>query len=213
MAFSDWYEIIDTQSTSGQIVLNVYHVQKLSPAFGANDVLSAYIDTVVPQVLAVQPISLSHDSFSARSLSEPTDFAASTISPNIGTLSGVALSTFTAATIQFNRLRTDMKNGQKRWVAGTEAQVVTNIWSAALQAALVTLGQSIISQWEDDSNPGVPVCTFGILKRICTVQPPPVPCPSYRLPESDAELLFYTPSSFNVRDTVRSQVSRKRLVS
>ena len=212
MAFSDLYEIKDFQDVSQQNILNIYHAAKLNPAFDAADVLQSYLDSVLPSVLSIQVIALDHSRFECQSLDDPLDFATATVTPSVGLKGGIGLSTFSAATIQFNRLRTDMKNGQKRWVAGNEDDIVTNLWDATFLGLLDVLGQALINNWEDDSNPGVPVATYTIIKRVCTVDVDPLPCPSYRLPENDEELVSYAPTSFSARDTVRSQVSRKRLV-
>lgn len=212
MAFSDLYEIKDHQVMAQQNILNIYHAEKLNPAFDAADVLQSYLDTVLDSVRAIQVSDLDHTLFECQSLADPLDFSTSTVTPSVGLKLPPGLSTFTAATIQFNRLRTDMKNGQKRWVAGNENDVVTNLWDATFLTLLDTLGQALINNWEDNTNPGVPVATYVIIKRVCTVDVEPLPCPSYRLPESDTELVMYSPTSFSARNTIRSQVSRKRLV-
>ncbi len=212
MAFSDWYEVIDIQASDGQQVLNVYHVQKVNPAFDANEVALAYSNTVFPKILLIQPVNVVHTSVTVRSLDDPLDFAGISITPNVGTLAGTGLSTFNAATIQFTRLRTDMKNGQKRWIGGVEESINRNLWNASFITLLTDLATAVVSAWETSASPGIPVCTFGILKRICTTSPSPPCVGGYRLPESDAELVFYTPATFTVRDRVRSQVSRKLLV-
>ncbi len=212
MAFSDWYEVIDAQESDAQSILNVYHVQKLNPSFDANEVALAYSNTILQPVLAMQTGNVTHPTITVRSLDNPLDFAGLSPSPNVGTLGGVGLSSFSAATIQFTRLRTDMKNGQKRWIAGSESNIVRNLWDATLLALLDAVGAACVTAWETAFDPGIPVCTFGILKRICTSTPSPPCVKGYRLPESDAELVFYTPSTFTSRDRVRSQVSRKRLV-
>lgn len=213
MAFADLYEIRDNQAMSAQSILNVYHVTKLNPSFTALNVLQAYFDTVYDAVRNVQPVSLVHGTVEVESLSDPLDFNSGTSVPDVGTVAGVALSTSLAATIQFNRLRTDMKNGQKRWIAGTESSVTTNFWGATLLALLATLGTAIVGNWEEAANPGIPVCRYIVLKRFCTVLPSPPCTGTYRLPENDAEAaISYVPTTFSVRDTVRSQVSRKRLV-
>ncbi len=213
MAFSDLYQILDNQDVGGQRILNVYQVTKLNPAFDSADVLLAYLDTVYDDVRAIQPDTLTHGVVEVASLSDPLDFATGTRTPDIGLLAGNPLASFVAATIQFNRLRTDIKNGQKRWVAGNEGTVTGNFWTAAFNTLLATLGTTLISQWEDAASPGIPVCSLIILKRFCTTSPSPPCVGGYRLPENDAEAaISYIPTSFSARDTVRSQTSRKRLV-
>lgn len=211
--FSDLYEIKDPQEQAGHNILNIYHVTKLSPSFTATNMLQAYFDTVYPVVLTIQPSTVQHKTVECRSLSDPLDFASGTSLPDVGNLGGVGLANFVAATIQFNRLRTDMKNGQKRWAAGTEVNVATNLWVANMLTLMGNLGAAIVGNWEEAANPGIPVCRYIILKRFCTTAPSPPCAGSYRLPENDAEAaISYVPTTFSVRDTVRSQTSRKRLV-
>lgn len=212
MAFTDLYQIKDHQSFDGQALLNVYQCEKLNPAFDADDVLFSYLDTVVPLLLIIQPIVLTHTSFECQSVSDPLDFATGTITPNAGLLAGQALTNFTSAAIQFNRLRTDMKNGQKRWAAGTETQIAGNGWEAGFRTDLDDLGQVIINNWERDADPGVPVASYCIVKRVCETTDPAGKCIVYRLPEDQTEYVSYFPTSFIVRTNARSQVSRKVLL-
>lgn len=211
MAFSDWYELLDKQTVAGDAALNVYHVAKSNPAFTAQDVFNAFQDSVLPSIIPAQHTGIDHVSVDVRSLDDPLDFFAGAPAGSSGTRAGVRLTQFSAAAIQFSRLRTDMKNGQKRFSAGIETDASGDTWEPAFLPVLTTLANAIILPWEQLAAPGVEVCRFGILKRVCTVDPPPEPCPSYRLPEDDAELVFYVPVQFVVRPTIRSQVSRKVL--
>lgn len=212
MALADWFEILDKQERGGQSILNVYHVQRSSGSITATDIVTAFVDWVMPLILPIQPSEVAHTSIEVRNLDDPTDFSTGTFSPNVGTIAGSAMTSFTAATIQFNRRRLDMKNGQKRWVAGSEAIAASNSWGATFMTDLDLLGDAIVAPWEKDAAPGVDVCTFGIIKRVCVGSPPPVPCVKYRLPETDGELEFYTPVTFISRESIRSQVSRKKLI-
>lgn len=211
MAFSDWYELIDQQTISGQIINNVYHVVRASPTFTAENMVQAYRDSILSVMLPLQTTGLKHNVLSARSLDDPLDFYSIAPVPGDGTLVGLQLSSYISATIQFNRLRTDMKNGQKRFFVGSESELAANFWVGAFLVDVAALGDAITTTWEEAAAPGVDVCNYGILKRVCIIQPPPVPCPGYRLPENDAELIFYIPTTAVARPTVRSQVSRKQL--
>lgn len=213
MAFSDLYEVLDRQSKGTSVILNVYHAEKVNPAFKAVDIANAFEDTIIGPQLTVQPDNLVHDKIDVRSLNDPLDFFSLIPSPNVGLIVADELTNFTAATIQFNRLRTDMKNGQKRFLAGSEGQASANVWTAAFITDLTTLGTALVTQWEDATFPGIPVCNFVIIKRICTTSPSPPCVGGYRLPLSTDPLTLYRPVTFIVRDTIRSQVSRKRLVS
>lgn len=103
-----------------------------------------------------------------------------------------------------------MKNGQKRWQVGVETDGDGNNWVPPFLTTLETIRDPMLARWFTDALPAVGVCDYGIIQRVCTVQPPPTPCPSYRLPETDLELQFFIPTTAIIRSVVRSQVSRKR---
>lgn len=212
MAIVDWYEVLDRQAVGGQEFLNVWHVLRADASVTAARVAAAYWDTLVDPIRAEQPDDLTHESVQVRNLGNPLDFAELARLPNGGALATDPLPSFNAVAVQFNRTRTDMKHGMKRFFAGAEDRATAGVWSAGFLGAFGVIMLAAITAWEEVTAPGVPVCNYGILKRICTVDPPPTPCPSYRLPETDEEIIFYIPLTFAVKATVRSQVSRKRLV-
>ncbi len=212
MAFADLYEIRDRQSRLGQEILNVYHAERADVAFEAIDVGTAFLDTFIPSLLAIQSTFTVHSVIDVQSLDDPSDFTSITFSPNTGVRVGAQLSTFNAAAVQYNRRRTDMKNGQKRWDAGLETDIAGNAWAAPFLADLDVAAAALLNDWERTAIPGVKVAEYVIIKRVCIVTPPPVPCPGYRLPKDDAELILYHPITFIARATARSQVSRKQLI-
>ena len=211
MAFTDLYEVLDKQSIGGEQILNAYQVERASGAFGALDIATAFVDSVGSFIRNIQHTTVTHDIVTARSLDDPTDFASVVMSPNTGILTGDQISNFTALTIQFNRRRTDMNNGQKRYAAGNELQAVGNQWAATFITTAQILADRLVQPWETAAAPGVDVCSMVIIKRICTTSPSPPCAGGYRLPLSSDPLTLYTPVSALVRDTIRSQVSRKRL--
>jgi len=212
MAFSDLYEVLDLQSIGGEPILNAYQVERASGAFAALDVAVAFIDSLGTVIRNVQHTTVIHDIVTVRSLDDPTDFASAVMSPNAGTLTGPQLANFNALTIQFNRRRTDMNNGSKRFAAGTEGQATGNSWDAPFLVTAQILADRLVTPWERAAAPGIDVCSLVILQRVCTTSPSPPCVGGYRLPLSTDPLVMYTPISALVRDTIRSQVSRKRLV-
>lgn len=212
MAFSDWYEVLDLQNSGGQSILNVYHVERVDIGQDAQQIFNAFEVSILPTIVTMQSSTVTHTEVSVRSLDNPFDFFSATPAGNVGLKGGDTFAQFNAAAIQFIRTRIDMKNGQKRFIAGIETDSTGASWNAAFLVQLDAVGDALIAPWQVGAPPGVDVCRYGILKRVCTVEPPPDPCPSYRLPEDDAELEFFIPVSFVSRDRIRSQVSRKRLV-
>lgn len=210
--FTDLYEIVDNQEIGAEPLLNAYQVERTSGAFAALDIAVAFIDSLGSLIRNIQHTTVQHNVVTVRSLSDPTDFATAVMSPNTGVLVGNQLSNFQAATIQFNRRRLDMNNGMKRYAAGTESSAAGNLWTSTFLTTVQILADRIVQPWEEAAAPGVSVCTLVIIKRICTTSPSPPCVGGYRLPLVSDPLTFYTPMSALARDTIRSQVSRKRLV-
>ncbi len=206
------YEIRAHSTFGGQDILNIYHARRVAGLARAADVAQAFADRVVVALLPLQGVSLTHTLIEVQNLVEATDFTTLVPFPNVGTRVGEEMANFVAMTVQFNRLRTDMKNGQKRFVAGIEADINQNFWLAAFVTSFEPVRDAILAGWFTDGAPGTIQCDYVVIKRICKTTPSPPCVGGYRLPVDDAELVFYEPTSGTVRTTVRSQVSRKRLV-
>lgn len=212
MSFSDWYEVVHRQEQDGEPVLNVYHVERDNVGVEAQTVAEAFNDAILPALAALQYTGLTNVSIDARSLFDPFDFFSRVPTIPAGLRVGANFAQFNVVTVQFNRTRTDMRNGQKRFTAGVEADSNGATWLAPLLADAVTLTVALLNAWEIGGFPGVAQCRYGILQRICKSAPSPPCVDGYRLPEDDLELEFFTPITAIVRNTVRSQTSRKRLV-
>lgn len=214
MALKDFYELRDFQQAGAQSVLNVYHYIRGVGAPTAQKVGDAFIETIFPILTPIQSATVTRSVIEVENLDDPFDFATIDTSGNPGTLAGAALTTINAATIQLNRTRNDIKNGMKRFYVGTEASLLTNFWEAAFLVSLQALADKLVVPIELAASPGVSQGHLVILKRFCTILPSP-PCTGvYRLPNTDAEAdgNNYQPISATARNTIRSQVSRKRLV-
>ena len=213
MALDDFWEIKDNQVYLGKPVLNVYHAKRVEAGATAADVGQAFLDSIVNGTLdALQPEDLLRTTVEVANLEDATDFSSQDSSAFPGVIIANDLPTFNAATIQFNRTRTDMKNGRKGFLAGTELEQDAGEWNAGFITLLNGLADAILAPWVENAAPGVDVCVFVILKRFCIV-PAQDPCQAYRLPSNDVEAddNHYVPTSALVRKQVRSQVSRKIL--
>ena len=214
MALTDFWEIKDNQIYNGQPVLNVYHAKRILAGATAGTVGQAFLDAILTGgLLAMQPNGIGRTTLEVANLGDATDFASIGDSSYVGVLTSADLPSFNVATIQFNRTRNDMKNGQKRFFAGTEAEQTDGVWVAGMLTLMNTLGTAIVTPWETIASPGVDVCEFVILRRFCVVAGQD-PCLAYRLPKDSAEIdaWHYAPFSILSRDKVRSQVSRKILI-
>lgn len=214
MALSDFYEVRDFQQVSGENVLNVYHYIRGVASPTAQKVGDAFIETVIQPLKALQQVGLTRSVVEVENLGDPFDFATIDTSAEDGTRGGVNVSTFVAATIQLNRTRIDIKNGMKRFFVGTETDITGNFWDALFLTDLQALADVLVAPlvWTPDgpTSQGHLV----VLKRFCTVLPSPPCTGTYRLPNTDLEIdnNNYQPITATARNTIRSQVSRKRLV-
>ncbi len=195
-------------------MLNVYHVRNLGAGGPAANVAQTLIEWIYPVLRLIQASSLSRTFIEVENLGSAFDFATVDTSAFPGLDINQKLSTLTAATIQFNRTRNDIKNGQKRFAVGAEDNVNGNAWDSAFLTQLQDLGDKLVDQWELDATPGVKRLELVILKRFCKTVPSPPCLSSYELPSTDAliDANFYRPLTATPRATVRSQVSRKQLV-
>jgi len=214
MALSDFYEVRDFQNSGAQEILNVYHyIRGVAPPT-ALQVGQAFIDTVLPDLITLQVLALNRTFLEVENLGDPFDFATIDTSAQGGSRINTPISTLQAATIQLNRTRTDIKNGMKRFYVGAESDITINNWDGAFLTGLQVVADKLVVPIELASSPGISQGHLVVLKRFCTVLPSP-PCTGvYRLPNTDAEIdgNNYQPITATARATVRSQVSRKRLV-
>jgi len=213
MAIADYWQIKDNQVFNGKPILNIYHAKRIDGGANASTVAQAFRDTVLdPALVNIQPVGLTRTTIEVENLSTVTDFAVLDSSGFPGVIIAQNMPSFNAATIQFNRGRTDMKNGMKRFLAGTESEQDGGDWVAGFVTLMDIVGNALIGAWQFDANPGIDWVNFVILKRFCVV-PEQDPCQVYRLPETNIEVdnNHYVPVSFLSRTRVRSQVSRKVL--
>ncbi len=213
MALSDFWELKDNQIRQGKPILNVYHLKRILAGATANSVGQAFIKSILTdELLALQDASLGRVTIDVRNLGTVTDFISIDSSTLPGSRAGSAWASFTAATIQFNRTRTDIKNGAKRFDVGVETDSENGIWEVAFVTELSDLATALITPWEEAAAPGVDVADLVVLKRFCVVAGQD-PCLKYRLPNTDAEIdaFHYNPTATIVRPKQRSQVSRKIL--
>lgn len=214
MPLTDFYELRDFQELGGQVVLNVYHYRVLEAGGPATTIAQAFIDTVFPLLLPLQIAGLTRSFIEVQNLGDPFDFATLTTTAFPGTGTGMTLTSLIAATIQLNRTRTDIKNGMKRFAVGNEASIAGNEWTASFLTDLQAFADVLVQPLELAGFPGIARAAQVVLKRFCKTLPSPPCLSSYVLPRTDTEIdeNFYAPLTATARATVRSQVSRKRLV-
>ena len=213
MARTDFWELKDHQEIQTQQILNVYHVKRIAAGADADDIAQAFLFSILTLAFrGLQDNSLARSTVQVQNLGDVTDFASVDSSAFGGSDSGDRPAIFNAAAVQFNRTRTDMKNGQKRWLMGNDNDAVDGAWDATFFTSLGVVKDNMLAPWATAAAPAVDVCSFVILKRFCVVEGQS-PCLKYRLPKDDAEIdgFHYVPLTGLVRPRIRSQVSRKVL--
>lgn len=213
MALTDFWELKDHQQLQTVNILNVYHVKRILAGADADEVVQAFLASILTLAFrGLQDNNLSRSTVQCQNLGDVTDFASVDSSAFGGSDTGDHPAVFNAAAVQFNRTRTDMKNGQKRWVMGNDNDAVDGGWDATFINSLETIRDNILDTWKTAAAPAVDVCAFVVLKRFCVVSGQS-PCLKYRLPDTDTEIdgNHYVPTTGLVRGRIRSQVSRKLL--
>lgn len=213
MALTDFWEIKDNQVLDDKPLLNIYHVKRILAGADAREVAEAFAFSILTlSYRGMQATNLARTTVEVRNLGDVTDFHSFDSSALGGTDVGSYLPGFNASAIQFNRTRVDIRNAQKRFFAGGEADITDGIWSAAHIANLQLLADAMLDTWKTAAAPLVDVCSYAVLKRFCIV-PLQDPCLAYRLPNTDVEVdgNHYVPLTATIRANARSQVSRKIL--
>jgi len=155
MAF---YEIVVYGSYAGQLIVNRFHYQsdeapgagaaaeRLAEVFGAAiDQVPPVAGTVIGDWASIVSVNYSFDEFIVRDLYSVTNFfAAPFVPPLLGTAGGEGGSPFEAYGLTTNRVRTDIRRGQKRFVGVTEGNVTNNgLLVAGAVTALEALAASM----------------------------------------------------------------------
>lgn len=208
MALSDFYEVIQTLTLQGVEMKNVFHVMKLSPGFTAVDIARAYNETVPPLAAPFMSDAVTMTSLEVRCLDNPLDFGTF----NVGVPGGDTnplVSRFVAYGVRFNRLRSDMRHGYKRWPGVTELGIQNGAVTAGYITLLNALNDALVATWYSiiPVNP-TNICQYVIIKRVFDETTNPG-SPFYRLPINDSELVFYRPLTYQTAAAVTSQNSRK----
>lgn len=194
-----------------QDVMNVYHFEKLNPALDAEDLATRFNQQFIPGLRAIQTAGLDHLRLEVTNLDDPTDFYILSLAGLSGTVAGERLNTFTAYKVQFLRRRTDMKHGFKRWPGVAEADVNGEVIQSTPLAGVTAVAEQLVNGLDDQGEPPITLFRYVVIARVCVeTSPGSGICVSYRLPENDLELEYYTPTQHNVSQLVTSQVSRRR---
>jgi len=213
MALADMFEILHKHHIGSTNLLNVYHCLRANPGEQAADISNGFQFSVMPSLRLFQDTQVVNDSLEIRNLDDPLDFGSFILVADPGLRVGTETSDFLAGQVKFPRLRSDMKAGFKRYGPINEADMSGNDLVAGTITLLDNIGAALVGNWLSAID-AHQIANFVIIKRVCTTTPAPGdPCPQYRLPETDGELVFYQPAQGVGMSTVRSQVSRRTRAS
>lgn len=205
MPVGDVYQIVDTQVQDGQTMLNVYFykVQSMSVTDNtAADVAQAFIDHVLPDVVAVQSTVVLHTQIEAKNLFNEADAHTIAISAAGEAGGSDAFGTFEAFGFQLIGDNHAVRNGAKRVPGVFETGVVDGVvTSSTLITALNALAAIYFSNMPWGLLAAeilIPV----IVKRIHDGS-------EYRLPTNSGEAVTSRIVDSGWSPLVTSQVSRK----
>lgn len=210
MAITDMYELVHNMTYLGQTILNVYHAEKFIPAETAESVQEAWQNSVLGALQGLQNTFVINNSVSIFNLGTSTDFTTVTLTGAPGFRAGNRSPVFVSAGIRYPSLDRDIRSGHKRYSGMLEADYTDGVVIAAVLTLMTAINTALLGDWLASSD-SRHVANFVIIGRVCkTTDPVTGKCLVYRLPETDVELKFYTPTSALNDTEISSQVSRKK---
>lgn len=201
MALADVFKLVDYQRLpSGEQILNTYFFERDDPAGNSTDLLATFNTDMLPVIEGIQSSALVHYLTRCENLGDLGDFAEQAFSGEVGSLVAPVRNEWDAYAYTLRPSTRDVRPGSKRIGGVPEADaaytngVVTDASTLILMQALRTqLGASLVGT---DANYN-PV----IVKRVLDGG-------SYRLPETDGELLAIPVAQVLVNTKISHQVSR-----
>lgn len=151
MAVGNRYRITDAQVYLSQGCLNVYHYKQIAGTAGsASDLLTPFIEFIIPDILALQMAQLTHVAFTCVNLDDLDDYAIVTPAPALaGTLSaGDPEPSYIALEFQFIRSTRASRHGWKRIAGVSENGVsgndITGTYPTAVNTAATAMFSNVI---------------------------------------------------------------------
>lgn len=205
----DIYEIVHRATFLGRPLLNVYHVERDNTAENAATISDAFQNSILPTLRAFQLTDVVNIDTLVFNLGTSTDFGTFTLAAATGNRALVASPRFVGPGIRFPSTDRAIRSGFKRFGGGSEIDYTDGVLTAAALSLMDDTGTVLVADWLATSDSHV-VCNYVIIGRVCkTLDPVTGKCLQYRLPETDAELKFYTPQTSVTQTDVTSQTSRK----
>jgi hypothetical protein len=204
-AINDVYQVIDTQMVNGQQALNVYFYRVQSTTLGANasDVVTAFIEQILPSIVAFQQSEVVHTSVAAKNLYDETDAHEELISTAGSVATGDMMTNFVAYPFRMVGDNAAVRSGSKRYAGvgetGTTDGVVTDATLLGLLDDMADALALVVNYGLLSAGELIPV----IMARILVSQG------VYRLPANQGEATFSNIVDALFSPLVSSQTSRK----
>lgn len=202
-SIGDVYQIVDSGTMIGQKVLNVYFYKLVAtPAgfVGAEDVAQAYVDQVLPDVVAIQTADVLHQSVKATNLFDETD-AHEILVSEPGVAGSDSQGTFEAYPFRLVGDNAAVRAGAKRY-PGVEDSFVSD--GVVTDVDILALLNDLADKLADTLTFGIGVSLLDpvIVKRILLGG-------NYTLPTTPEDAILSVVTDVLFDTLVTSQVSRK----
>lgn len=209
-ATGDVIELVHEQTYLGQSVNNVYYFQNNDVAGTLVTLADWFEANVVVQLKDFQLDLVTHVNLRLRNLFLDAETHEEPLTGTGAVVSGMEeLPAFFAASCRFDHVQGDLRPGFKRWAGLGENHLEDSLIRPANVTMLEEVAALLIQPPSVANTGWVPV----VVKRVCeTPNPDPDAVPSclkYRLPESQAELITGTLTSYEVYTQPTTQNSRK----
>lgn len=206
MALVNIFQLIDKQSFGNEEILNTYFFEA-AVGMTAVDVRNAFLEDLMPAIRGIQTDSIVHREIDTMSLGNLGDFDVQSISLS-GSGTGLeTLPVFNAIGFTLKPATRAVRPGSKR-IAGVPENCQNNgeVTQPAYQASMETLRLALDTPISDDDTL---FATPIVLKRVKYTVPGSSPArDAYRLPETDAELVFGLLRAVLTSNHITHQVSR-----
>lgn len=151
MATGQTYVLLDFQrSVQSPVILNRYYYQQVSgEGDGAAQLISAYLASVLPQIIAIQSVFIEHYRIEVYTPDNPSDFAAESLSTsNEGLRTGEPLPDFVTWSYTLQRPFRSFRSGRKAYTGVSELDqsggAPTPGMSSLLDNLATSLSESIL---------------------------------------------------------------------
>lgn len=146
MASTNHYQLLDRQVMNDINIYNAYHYLQTAGSGGAEECARAFVDYMLPDLIAVQSSALTHLSIDVINLDNTADYSLFGLTEdNVGLNTGSYLSPFVCWAFKLTRTERGHHHGAKRIAGITESNQVDGVAESAALTALNTLASTMAS--------------------------------------------------------------------